>query len=64
MRMNLWIIWQIIKGEIAGMSNAPDKPLEIHVENNYNLTINTESAKENAAADFNLLASIARRFRK
>lgn len=60
MKMKLWVIWQLLRGEIVGMSNAPDKPLEILVENNYNLTINTKAAEENVRADFNLLASIAR----
>ncbi len=58
--MKLWVIWQLLRGKIVSMSNAPDKPLEIHVENNYNITINTESAEEDVVADFNLLASIGK----
>ena len=61
MKLKLWLIWRILFGEIVGMSNAPNKPLEILVENNYNLTIHTKAAEESVVADFNLLASIGKR---
>ena len=32
MKIKLWIIWQLLRGEIVGMSNAPDKPLEILID--------------------------------
>ena len=35
MKLKLWIIWQVIIGEIVGMSNAPGKPLELQIETPY-----------------------------
>ena len=61
MKLKLWIIWQILRGEITGMKTAPGKPLTIEVENNYNLTIHTKYAREDVIADFNRLASIGKR---
>lgn len=32
MKMKLWVIWQLLRGEIVGMSNAPDQPLEVLID--------------------------------
>lgn len=61
MKLKLWTIWQILRGEITGMKTAPGKPLTIEIENNYNLTIHTKAIKEDVRADFNLLASMGKR---